>query len=111
MSKASEYLRLQYLALCGTDYNLRSFAACTGPLPKGKRLSRAAGRRFYRKLLAGLQRDGLIFDIGANMGAKTDIFLRLGARVVSVEPDDACRTYYEIGSSVQASIASGYSRR
>jgi FkbM family methyltransferase len=46
---------------------------------------------FYRKLLVGLQRDGLIFDIGANRGDKTDVFLKLGARVVSVEPDDACR--------------------
>lgn len=46
---------------------------------------------FYRKLLAGLRRDDLIFDIGANMGEKTDIFLKLGARVVSVEPDEACR--------------------
>jgi FkbM family methyltransferase len=46
---------------------------------------------FYRKLLVGLQRDDLIFDIGANKGDKTDIFLRLGARVISVEPDGACR--------------------
>jgi FkbM family methyltransferase len=46
---------------------------------------------FYRKLLAGLERDDLIFDVGANRGAKTDIFLRLGARVVAVEPDEACQ--------------------
>jgi FkbM family methyltransferase len=46
---------------------------------------------FYRKLLVGLKRDDLIFDIGANMGEKTDVFLKLGARVVSVEPDGACR--------------------
>jgi FkbM family methyltransferase len=46
---------------------------------------------FYRKLLSGLQRGDLIFDIGANVGLKTDIFLRLGARVVAVEPDEACQ--------------------
>jgi len=46
---------------------------------------------FYRKLLVGLQRGDLIFDIGANRGDKTDVFLKLGARVVSVEPDDSCR--------------------
>jgi FkbM family methyltransferase len=46
---------------------------------------------FYREFLTGLQRDDLIFDVGANEGAKTDIFLRLGARVVSVEPDDECQ--------------------
>jgi FkbM family methyltransferase len=46
---------------------------------------------FYRKLLVGLRRGDLIFDVGANRGAKTDIFLRLGARVVAVEPDDSCQ--------------------
>jgi FkbM family methyltransferase len=46
---------------------------------------------FYRKLLVGLKRDDLIFDIGANQGDKTGIFLKLGARVVSVEPDSTCR--------------------
>jgi FkbM family methyltransferase len=43
---------------------------------------------FYRSVLTGLGRGGLIFDIGANLGYKTDIFLRLGARVVSVDPDE-----------------------
>jgi FkbM family methyltransferase len=44
--------------------------------------------QFYRKLLCGLRPRDLIFDIGANDGSKTDIFLRLGARVVAVEPDE-----------------------
>jgi len=43
---------------------------------------------FYRGLLRGFQKEDLIFDIGANHGQKTDIFLRLGAKVVAVEPDD-----------------------
>lgn len=43
---------------------------------------------FYRSVLNGLKRADLIFDIGANVGDKTDIFLRAGARVVAVEPDD-----------------------
>jgi len=42
---------------------------------------------FYRGLLQGFQRGDSIFDIGANHGYKTEIFLRLGARVVAVEPD------------------------
>jgi FkbM family methyltransferase len=42
---------------------------------------------FYRNLLNGFHGGDLIFDIGANEGYKTGIFLRLGARVVSVEPD------------------------
>jgi FkbM family methyltransferase len=54
----------------------------------------AASRReedFYRKLLAGLRHEDIIFDVGANQGSKADIFLRLGARVIAVEPDRACQ--------------------
>src|SRR4051794_16219844 len=43
---------------------------------------------FYGRLLDGFRRGDLIFDIGANDGSKTDVFLRLGARVVAVDPDD-----------------------
>jgi FkbM family methyltransferase len=43
---------------------------------------------FYRKVLKGFGNGDLIFDIGANYGEKTDMFLRLGARVVAVEPDE-----------------------
>jgi FkbM family methyltransferase len=42
---------------------------------------------FYRSLLDGFRDGDLIFDIGANQGYKADIFLRLGAKVVAVEPD------------------------
>jgi len=44
---------------------------------------------FYRRTLEGLQPGDVIFDVGANFGQKTDVFLRLGARVVSVDPDDS----------------------
>ena len=43
---------------------------------------------FYRTLLRGMRKGDVIFDIGANHGQKTDIFLRLGAKVVAVEPDE-----------------------
>jgi FkbM family methyltransferase len=43
---------------------------------------------FYRRLLPELSLGDLIFDIGANEGFKTDLFLRLGARVIAVEPDE-----------------------
>jgi len=43
---------------------------------------------FYRNLLDGFRKGDLIFDIGANLGYKADIFMRMGAEVVSVEPDE-----------------------
>jgi len=44
---------------------------------------------FYGRLLNGFRSGDVIFDIGANHGAKSDVFLRLGARVVAVEPDES----------------------
>jgi FkbM family methyltransferase len=44
---------------------------------------------FFRRTLHGFRKNDLIFDIGANHGYKSDIFLRLGARVVAVDPDPA----------------------
>ena len=48
---------------------------------------RAREVEFYKRTLLGLQKGSLIFDIGANEGYKTEIFLRLGAKVVAVDPD------------------------
>ncbi len=42
---------------------------------------------FYRNLLVGYQPDDLFFDVGANDGTKVDVFLKMGARVLAVEPD------------------------
>ena len=42
---------------------------------------------FYREALEGFREGYVIFDIGANQGSKTECFLKLGARVVAVEPD------------------------
>jgi FkbM family methyltransferase len=44
---------------------------------------------FYRELLNGFRQGDVIFDVGANQGTKTEAFLRLGAKVVAVEPDQA----------------------
>src|ERR1022692_4543744 len=41
---------------------------------------------FYRNLLDGFRKGDVIFDVGANLGYKADIFLRLGATVVAMEP-------------------------
>jgi len=42
---------------------------------------------FYRQFI---KRGDLCFDVGANVGARTDVFLKLGARVVCVEPQPEC---------------------
>jgi FkbM family methyltransferase len=43
---------------------------------------------FYHRLLPELREGDLIFDVGANEGSKTDLFLRMGARIVAIEPDE-----------------------
>ena len=55
-------------------------------------VSRDKEVEFYRNLLVGLRDDDLIFDVGANEGFKTDVFLRLGARIVAVETDEKNQT-------------------
>jgi FkbM family methyltransferase len=51
-------------------------------------------RRARRRMLAlysGFVRPGdLCFDVGANVGNRTEMFLALGARVVAVEPQISC---------------------
>lgn len=44
---------------------------------------------FYRRLLNGFRSGDLVFDVGANVGDKTNVFLKLGARVVCIDPDEA----------------------
>lgn len=53
---------------------------------------RRAECNFYRNLLVGFRKGDLIFDVGANQGYKAQIFMKLGARVVAVEPDLASQT-------------------
>jgi FkbM family methyltransferase len=49
---------------------------------------RDAQINFYRQLMPDLRRGDTVFDIGANEGLKTDLFLRMGARVIAIEPDE-----------------------
>ena len=44
---------------------------------------------FYKNFIS---KNDLVFDVGANMGHRTNIFLKLGAKVISVEPQKSlCR--------------------
>jgi FkbM family methyltransferase len=47
---------------------------------------------FYRSVFSNWRAGSLIFDIGANCGSKTSVFLSLGARVLAVEPDELNQT-------------------
>jgi len=44
-------------------------------------------RRFYSQFI---KQGDLVFDVGANIGSRTEVFLQLGARVISVEPQKEC---------------------
>ncbi len=50
-------------------------------------LSRKKMVRFYSQFVS---KGDLCFDIGANIGNRTEAFLKLGANVVAVEPQDIC---------------------
>ena len=50
---------------------------------------------FYQSLLKGFRAGDLIYDVGANLGYKTNIFLKLGARVVAVDPDPSNKRILE----------------
>jgi FkbM family methyltransferase len=51
------------------------------------RINRRKLITFYSQFVS---KDDLCFDIGANVGSRTEVFLQLGARVVSVEPQEKC---------------------
>lgn len=62
--------------------------------PVRRALKRAVARRadrrlhsFYRRFI---QPGDLVFDVGANLGNRTAVFRRLGARVVAVDPQPGC---------------------
>ena len=46
--------------------------------------AQSAEMEFYRQFI---KPGALVFDVGANYGSKSEVFLRLGARVIAVEPD------------------------
>jgi FkbM family methyltransferase len=54
-------------------------------------LSNILGRKKLLRFYSQFIKEGdLCFDIGANIGNRTKVFLKLGANVVAVEPQDNC---------------------
>ncbi|MGB8253295.1 MAG: FkbM family methyltransferase [Anaerolineaceae bacterium] len=65
--------------------------------------------RMYRLFSQFIRPGDLVFDIGANVGKLTAVFLALGARVVAVEPQPACVTVLNrrFGTQPQVTIIPG----
>jgi FkbM family methyltransferase len=59
--------------------------------------------RFYSQFI---RKGNLVFDIGANVGQETEIFIELGAKVICVEPQKAClqRLYELFGNNKKVII-------
>src|SRR5436305_15306189 len=53
----------------------------------GRRQDRDRRADFYSQFVAP---GSLVFDIGANVGNRVQVFLAIGARVVAVEPQQFC---------------------
>jgi FkbM family methyltransferase len=71
------------------------------------KLGRAKANPDEVAFYATLVRPGdLVFDIGANVGQKSEVFLACGARVVAVEPNPLCRPIldYEFGSNKEVTV-------
>lgn len=51
--------------------------------------------KFYRQFIGQVdpEHPPLVFDVGANLGNRTKIFLRLGAKVIAFEPQQKCAEY------------------
>ncbi len=44
-------------------------------------------KRFYSELI---KKNDLCFDIGANIGSKSKLFIKTGAKVIAFEPQSSC---------------------
>lgn len=58
-------------------------------MKKLKSLKYYRKKRFYKEFV---KRNSLCFDIGANIGFKSKIYLSLGAKVIAFEPQSQCLT-------------------
>lgn len=64
-------------------------------LPREIRRGLKQYRADHRLLSEFIAPGDLVFDVGANTGVKTRVYLALGARVVAFEPQPACRAILE----------------
>ncbi len=55
-------------------------------------LHQYANKKFYAQLI---RPNDICFDIGANKGVKSKLFLSLGAKIIAFEPQSACHMYLD----------------
>ncbi len=80
--------RLEQLGLLGlAEATARAARSTVTARGRAERAQRALMRGFYRQFI---EPGALVFDVGANVGLRTEIFLDLGATVVAVEPQEHC---------------------
>lgn len=70
---------------------------------RGQREHREALTRFYAAFMGP---GDVVFDVGAHVGGRTEVFLALGASVIAFEPQEACarRLYRHFGSNPRVAI-------
>ena len=89
--------RMRFKVICDTEESASSCALKNDPVET----CHGDGLAFYDQFLS---KGALCFDIGANIGSRTDIFLELGTKVVCVEPQPKCvdtlRKKYQSNPSV-----------
>ena len=66
---------------------VRSIRMRLSRLSPKKAKQRRETRKFYAQFVG---KGDLVFDVGANMGSRTEVCLKLGARVICVEPQEEC---------------------
>lgn len=77
----------RFLEPLGLLPQARTLRKRLNPISPRKARQRRAAKRFYAQFVG---KGDLVFDVGANTGSRTEVFLKLGARVVCVEPEKAC---------------------
>lgn len=58
----------------------------------GKPFNRQRLRKFYSQFISS---GDLVFDIGAHLGNRSEVFLDLGARVIAIEPQPSCLEFLQ----------------
>lgn len=71
-------------------YNINKITVALAVFCVQMSLSSLAGQEETLFIQQFVKSSSLVFDVGAHIGAKTDLYLKLNARVVCIEPQPSC---------------------